>query len=215
MKHVLICTEGNSSEPGAIESFVRCLRGQAPATLYGRVEVRSLLLEGNHGYTKLVEAAEAEVEQYIKEWEIETPDDEIERFLVCDYDNIDETKTTLEALRESAATKGFRLIVTRPKFEYFIARHFFTEEELSSVSPAALAGKIKEGIDNYNSGKADFLHIPPYSKKRSAAQRCLGALYNFDPSFMDVACNINVNTSREQFTEFPKLLLHLKKLFCL
>ena len=190
MKYILICVEGGSSEPGIIKGFMGHLRGQAPANVCGRIEVVPLPLGGNQGYTEeLFEKAKEKVDEYIKTWEIKERTtnsvkagdagetviaekgadgneddangaDEIERYIVCDYDNIDKSKTTLEQLREDAKKKGFKLIVTRPKIEYFIARHFFSEEELSTVTAPALAGKINEGIEKYNADKESFLQLP-------------------------------------------------------
>lgn len=212
MKFVFICTEGESSEPSGISAIVSNFRSQVPEA-YKTLEVLPIPLGGNHGYKNLVSLCIEQVRAKMDEFEYDAIFDECYKFIVCDYDNIDASGIDLQELRDSAETVGFKLLITRPKFEYFVARHFFSEDELLSVNSAALNGKIQQGIEKYNAKKPTYLHIPSYGKNKTASKNCLGALYNFDPSFIDIACSIEANINSGQYTELPELIKFLRDLF--
>lgn len=212
MKVVLICTEGQSSEPGNVNAIVNYFRSQVPDA-YRRLEILPIPLNGNHGYRDLPQRAAEMVDQKLQEFELDPSQNEVYRFLVCDYDNMDLLGVDIEALRIAAKDKHFQLIVTKPKFEYFIARHFFTADELLTTNDAALIGKIQEGIDRYNADRPAYLQIPPYNKSHQQSCRCLGTLYNFDPSFIDRICDMEVDTSQDQYSELPILVRFLRELF--
>lgn len=212
MKFVIIVTEGEVSEPCAIDGLVKLFRSQAPQ-VYAYLEVMTVSLGGNQGYKELFERAEAKVAELVEKYEIDYENDEIVKALVCDYDSMDNCGIGVGDLREKAGEFGFTLYVSKPKFEYFIARLFFSKEELRRVNSGALVGKIQEGIDGYNEGREEAIRIPPYGKKRGEAERCLKTMFNLDPEFVNKACEVIVESEGEQYTELPLLIMMLREFF--
>lgn len=212
MKFVVIVTEGEVSEPCALDGLVKFFRSQAPQA-YAHLEVITVPLGGNQGYKELSRLAGEKVAELVSKYDMHGEDDEIIRVLVCDYDDMDECGVKVGELREEMEGWGYMLCVTRPKFEYFVARLFFSEEELVNVNAEALAGKIQEGIDKYNEGREEAIRIPAYGKRRGEAERCLGTIFNLDPSFVDKACEIDDRPNGKQYTELPKLVRMLRELF--
>ena len=205
MIYLLACVEGESTEPNIVDGIVLFLRSQKPQA-YKKVEVETIPLSGNHGHLKLIERAKAEAEKYIREYDIQTPPDEVKKYLVVDFDRLNEHGIDYDDFRKKIIQNGFIPIFTRPKIEYFIARLFYDKEELTGLTPAQIDQKITEGIDNFNEGKDEILRIPPYGKKKSEALRCLQTMFNLDPVFLERAKNIEVEHNGEQFTEMAILI---------
>ena len=203
---VLACVEGESTEPNIVDGIVRFLRSQRPLDAYGKVEIVPLSLGGNHGHRALVERAIEKANEYLEEYEIMAPSDEIRKYLVVDYDKLDKHGVDFTQFRDDVISSGFIPIVTRPKIEYFIARLFYDEEDLIGLSVAKIDEKVEEGIKRFNEGKDAVCTIPPYSKQKPAAERCLQTIFNLDPAFLERARNIEAKSSGEYFTELPILI---------
>ncbi len=212
MKFVIIVTEGEVSEPCVIDGLVKYFRSQAPQ-VYAHLEVITVPLGGNQGYKELSRRASEKIWELVSKYDMYGDEDEIVKVLVCDYDNMDECGVKVEELRKEMEEWGYMLCVTRPKFEYFVARLFFSKGELAKVNAEGLMGKIQEGIDKYNEGREAAIRIPAYGKKRGEAERCLGMMFNLDPGFVDKACEMEDESDGEQYTELPRLVRMLKELF--
>lgn len=211
MKFIAICTEGDNSEPSGVQGAVGFFRSQAP-NIYKKLEIVPIGLGGNQGYEHLVEKAEQCVnEELIAPGFIDQDKDELEKLLVCDYDDIEKSHITIDELRAKAKNFGYKIFISRPNFEYFVARLFFTEQELSLVED--LEEKINEGIREYNAGRPVEFQVPQYSKKKFVARDCLSGLFNYDPTFVGRACSIGVDSSKDRYTELPELFCYLRELF--
>lgn len=205
MIYILACVEGEATEPNIVEGIVLFLRSQKPQA-YKSVEVVPLPLGGNHGHTEIIKHAKLAVAQFIDDYDIKTPPDNVRKYLVIDFDKLDERGIDYNLFRKDILENGFIPIITRPKIEYFIARLFFDKDELDGLSAAKIDQKIQEGIDQFNTGKDSIITIPPYGKKKDKAMRCLQTMFNLDPAFLERARNMESDFHSNYYTELSILI---------
>lgn len=117
MLYFLIAVEGES-EKGPIKALVRKLAAQA-SNSYGRVEIVPISVGGNHGYRRLVEVATNSVNNYLTDpGNCYEKDDVVEKWLVCDYDDMDKMGVTRDEFKNMAEAEGFSLVISKPRFEF-------------------------------------------------------------------------------------------------
>lgn len=208
MEIVIVCTEGESTETAMINAVTDYFQAQTATNV--KAQVIPLSTEGNQGHVHLVEKANQAVNDYIRS----LPESEEirirEKYLMCDYDKMNEHGIALENLRRKCDDNEFALIVSNPDIEYFVARHFFDAEELTEVTAGPkMIEKINEGIKEYNSRADTFMKLPKYGKRKKMANDFFSALYNYDPTFLDIAKNISTVASNGRYTEVPVLLAEL------
>jgi hypothetical protein len=217
MLFVLICTEGKNSEPICVDSITAVLREGSPTIVAGKTETVPIPLGGTHGYTRLLEIADRKVDEYIKNPEnLVEPSDEVQKWLICDYDDIERSNITIEKFREAGATAGYEVVINKPNFEYFVLSLFIAPEEIVGIDKTNYKQKIDASITELNKQlgtEYSGLKIPPYSKKKYVVQELFGKLFHQHPELIDSIVNMAVDTTASHYTEMPKLVKKLKEIY--
>jgi hypothetical protein len=222
---VLICTEGDNSEPECLVALDASLKnGQVPQEVVRFVEVLPIPLGGNQGHTKLVEKANEQVKimemdpdslLHLALAEVEA---ECDKWIVCDYDALDESKITLDELRDQASKAGYRLVVNKPKFEYFVLCLLIGTDAASKVEPGRYFVEINKQVDVLNErnktekGFTDAMNIPHYSKKKYVTREFFGKLFSHNIELLDNLPDENSDEG-DQFTEMSRLINAIQSLY--
>jgi hypothetical protein len=118
--------------------------------------------------------------------------------------------------RKKVVEIGATPIISKPNFEYFVARLFWDENELTTMlrKRMGLNDIIRRGIEEYNQTcKYDFQMISPYMKKHHQTEDWLWRLFDMNPEFLRRAINMSVDIRREYYTEVPLLLREIAEHF--
>lgn len=220
MLFILVCTEGNVSEPSYLEALSSALGGQAPHKTGAALETIILPLGGNHGHNKIIQKAEEAIAK--KEGDqnsilsLKGEDDTCEKWLLCDYDDMEEHGANIDALRQEAEKAGYTLIVSKPNFETFVLMHFLEPSEIAKIKPKDYVSVINSKVAELNKlneakGYSDSMKIPPYSKKKYAAPKFFGLLLG-DMELVEAVLSRNVDLSCNCYSEMPKMIQRLKEL---
>lgn len=225
MLFVLICTEGDNSEPECLTALDTSLKnGQVPQEVVSFVEVLPIPLGGNQGHTRLVAKANKQVETMEKDIDsllhLAMSEDEAEcdKWIVCDYDALDDANITLKELRQQAADAGYTLVVNKPKFEYFVLCLLVGADLANRVESGQYFVEINKQIDILNErnktekGFTDIMSIPHYSKKKYVTREFFGKLFSYNIELLE---NLPDEYSDEddQFTEMHKLVRAIRLLY--
>ena len=218
MLYLLIAVEGES-ERGLISALVKKLAAQAPIR-YGKIEVVPISVGGNHGYKRLVEIAENSINAYIA-----NPDhcfesgDDIEKWLVCDYDDMDNKGITRSELLEKANKKGFELIISKPNFEFFILATLSSFEHATKVDPSHYIFEINQQIKQINEKNikekpwiTDSMRIPKYGKRTQQCENCLGVIFSFYPDLLERMREERDSDEGDKYSEMPRLIKRIYEL---
>ena len=221
MLFVIVCTEGAVSEPECLNALLDSIKGQAPLGGNKFVEVLPVPLGGNQGHVKLIERAEGQIERLRKDPEsllsITESGDEYDKWLVCDYDNMDESGVEFDKFKEAVAISGYTLIVNKPNFEYFVLCLIAGVDIANKTRHANYFKKINEHVGLLNiknkseKGFTDSMTIPPYSKKKYEARAFFSKLLQFNPELLQSLAEKAPNSS--DFTDMPKLIRTLKSIY--
>lgn len=212
MLYLVIAVEG-VSEKNLIEEYVYSLLGQTPGG-YRRIEIVPFSVGGNHGYTKLVKTANSFVKTYRNDpWHCIEPDDVIEKWLVFDYDDIEEKDITLEELKKQAAESGFTCVVSKPNFEFFILSILGGYEYAVKINPDNYIGEINSLINKLNEKDVlekewftDAMKIIPYSKRTYQSGKCFAGILQQHPELFEKILEENDSVKGERYSEMPNLL---------
>lgn len=211
--HYLLAVVEGETEKGLIEAFLKTRVGQSPEK-YGQIEVVPISVHGNQGYTGLVEAANNCIDSYLKDPDncYSDEDDDHEKWLVFDYDDIDDKNITLDELKEQSRQAGFSCVVSKPNIEYFILALLGGYNLANSANPDNYKQEINKLINNLNkkdlsekTGFTDYIKIPPYDKRIYQCKNCLWAIFSFHPELIDLIIKGNTVQS-EKYSEIPLLL---------
>jgi hypothetical protein len=214
MHYVIICTEGEVSEPAYLNALKLAVLGQTPG-YETKVFIVTLPIGGNadHG-EKLMMATDVAVEKCIQE-ELcfyDEDQDELEKWIVCDYDNA----ADINGMRQLAAERGYRLAVSKPMFEYFILLHFLDVNEAKYVKPRDYERVINEQIDIINEkngwDKIRQLTIPHYSKNRFQAKACIEKLLCQMPMLVERIASNKCDIKSDKYSEMISLVQRIVKL---
>lgn len=225
MLFVLICTEGDNSESECLTALDASLKnGQVPQEVIRFVEVLPIPLGGNQGHVKLVEKANKQVETMERDpnslLHLALSEDgaEHDKWIVCDYDALDDANITLQELRQQASEAGYKLVVNKPKFEYFVLCLLIGAEDANKVESGHYFVEINKRIDDLNKqnktqkGFTDAMSIPHYSKKKYVTRELFGKLFSYNIELLD---NLPVEHSDEdsQYTEMHCLINAIRLLY--
>ena len=212
--HYLLAVVEGETEKGLIEAFLRTKVGQSPEK-YGAIEVVPIPAGGNQGYTKLVEVAEQKINEYLLNPDncyCDT-DDDVEKWLVFDYDDIDNKRITLEELEDDAKKLGFSCVVSRPNIEFFILALLKGIDFTKKINPENYKQEINREIDSLNKKDAtektwlnNSIKIPAYDKGIYQCRNCLLALFAFHPELVDKILQSKINTAENKYSQLPILL---------
>lgn len=222
---LLVCTEGEVSEPAYIEALKSQLGGQMPRGKTSQVEILPIPLGGNHGHKKLIERAQKAINDAIKDQDsilyIANEIDEdvtIERWLICDYDEMDNRRIDIKQLRRQARQEGFNLVVSKPRFEVFVLLHFLDIDEVAKIDPSNLNGAINREVEKLNklnvktkANVSEVILIPKkYGKKKYQAQTFFGKMLNLNPELIDKALQHSPDYRSHYFSDMPELIKRIR-----
>lgn len=222
MLYLVICTEGENSEPAFINELDRTLGGQLTNQNGASIAVVTVPLNGVHGHNKIVEAAEAALNlEYQKK--IDGPlsdftrEDVMERWLVCDYDYMKKHGVVLEEFEKMVRGAGYNLVINKPNFEFFVLALLAGRDAAVAESPSNYEQAINNAAKAINSvnvkkGFTDGMMIPNYSKKHYAVPFFFGKLLDYNKELLDDFCEIKFDKSAKCFTEMAKIIERIRTL---
>lgn len=211
--HYLLAVVEGETEKALIQAFVQKQAGQSPEK-YGHVEVVPIPADGNQGYTKLVEVAELKVNEYLNDPDncYEVDHDDVEKWLVFDYDDIESKPITLDELKSEAEAHSFSCIISKPKIEFFILAILKGWDFAEAVNPDNYKHEINEAIKHLNRedakdklGFSDSIKIPPYDKKIHQCRECLLTICTIHSDLVDEVLGQERGGSGEHYSEMPRL----------
>lgn len=222
MLFVLVCTEGDVSEPVCIEELHKVLKGQRPQSGEAFVEIVTIPLGGNQGHKKIIAKAEREIGLVAQDSErllsLAQEDDERQKWLICDHDKMDQAGIDLQDFRTQVAAAGYTLVMNKPNFEFFVLALLIGIDAAQDVKQKDYADVIEREIESLNQrnrkekGFTDNMMIPPYSKKKYVSIDFFGKLMHYHPELLQGLTETEVNDS-VNFTEMPKLINALKTIY--
>ena len=216
-----VCTEGKNSEPNYIEALKNVLLGTAPGGNTA-VEVVTVPLGGNHGFKKIFEKANAELELKTQDprniLSVLEEDDELEKWMVVDYDKMHKYGVSEEWMRDEAVRKGFVLVINKPNFEFFVLMHFVSVPEVAEIATKDLKDTINDRISDYNSqrgfNKDEFsaLRLPKYSKGSFQSKDLFWRLLDQNMDLLGIFDEERCHCDNEHYTEMWKIIKRMKEL---
>lgn len=223
MQFILICTEGKVTEPECIKALDITFKGQVPQQNGLFVEVIPVPVGGNQGHVKLIQKSNEKVNELILDDDqpisFAEPGDEIDKWLVCDYDELDKSGINLEGLRKEALDNGYKLIVSKPNFEFFVLSILVGVAEARKVNPVNYKDAIDDAIKHLNARNAeeknfsDAMMIPKYSKNRRKAEMFFSQLFIRNPDLAHALAEIVEIDYKGNFSEVPTLVAALRSAY--
>lgn len=214
-----VCTEGENSEPNYIEALKNVLFG----TVFGGntvVEVVPVPLGGNQGFKKIFEKANAELESRKRDprdiLSVLEEDDEIEKWLIVDYDKMYRYGVSEEWMRGEAVRNGYVLIINKPNFEFFVLAHFIPIVEVAEVATKDLKNTINDRISDYNSQRGfnedefSALRLPKYSKGCFQSKDLFWRLLDQNINLLNIFNKERSYCDDEHYTEMWKIIERIK-----
>lgn len=189
---LVICTEGENSEPAAIREFSIATTGQT----YPEPDIIMVPLKGNRGHKRLFDVADAEIEELKQSAsnsilsEISV-DDIIEKWVICDYDKMERNGITEQEFRKLALEKDYKAVINKPNFEFFVLVFLTNFEYAIKIKPSDYESEINKAIQRINERNisekkfSSLMKIPEYSKNKYAAEKFFGNLLNYNPELID------------------------------
>lgn len=221
---VLVCTEGEVSEPAYIKALKSTYSGQAPSAKLAAVEILPLPLGGNQGHVKLIETANEKVSQAETDQESilslmeEYDDTECEKWLICDYDDMDKHGVEIDELRQKAEESGYHLVINKPNFEAFVLMHFISVDKIAKLDPKSYKGEINRQVDllntkNLEKGFTKTMLTPPYAKKKYHAETFFGSLLPQNIELINEVLLHKPEYDKTCFSEMPTIIARLKDIY--
>lgn len=222
MLYLAICTEGENSEPAFINELDRIFSGQSINQSGASVAVVPVPLNGVHGHNKIIEAANAALDLGLQK-KTDGPlsdfstGDNLERWLICDYDYMENHGVVLEEFKEMVHEAGYNLVINRPNFEFFVLALLAGAETAMVESPSNYESAINAAAkainaSNAEKGFSDGMMIPKYSKKHYAVPTFFGKLFDYNRELIDDFCKIEFDDSSERFSDMSKIINRIKEL---
>jgi hypothetical protein len=211
MKFIVVCTEGLNSEPEYIETFCKLAIPSIPGHVSAPPEIIILPLGGNQGHRAIID----KVNKKYQEWEkadnsiyeyFDPETDKVEKYLVCDYDNMHKKGIELKDFRRDVEAAGYDLILTKPGFELFLMLHFVSIEDAICMKPENFIDEINKKIELLNRELPPGVDISKYSKHERSASRCFGMLFSFRPNYIQKVLQLPMSVETKYFSEMPRLL---------
>lgn len=224
MLFVLICTEGEVSEPVCIEAFLASINTQSPRSGDEFAEVIHVPLKSNHGFKILVDKANKAIEKLENNKDsllhLATTEGEAtkEKWLVCDYDQMDELNVSFEDFAEIVKSSGYQLVMSKPNFEYFILAIIAGWDVANKTHKSNIVGEINLHVDKLNAenkktkGFSDALMIPHYDKGRRVAEKFFGMLFSYNQELLLDLMTQDI-PDNERYSDMPTLIERLRKLY--
>lgn len=222
MLFVLVCTEGEVSEPACIDELHRSLKTQRPQSGDVFVEILTIPLGGNQGHRKIIDKAERQIAITAQDPErllsLAQDEDEQVKWLICDHDKMDEAGVDIQEFRQQVEAAGFTLVMNKPNFEFFVVALLVGIEAAQMLKPKEYADVIQREIESLNErnrsekGFGDAMMIPPYSKKKYVSVDFFAKLLSYHPELLHSLPEVEIDNNTN-FTEMPRLINALKKIY--
>lgn len=224
MLFVLICTEGEVSEPVCIDAFLTSISTQSPRSGDEFAEVIPVPLKSNHGFKVLVDRANKAIEKLENDKDsllhLATVEGEAtkEKWLVCDYDQMDELNISFDDFAKAVKDSGYELVMNKPNFEYFVLAILAGWDVANKTNKSNFVGEINRSIDKLNAenkrtkGFSDALMIPHYDKSRRVAEKFFGMLFSYN---QELLLNLMAQDvpDNERCSDMPTLIERLRRLY--
>ncbi len=213
---IAICTEGDNSEPAYIRALKTVFSGSVAQLDNVGLQIVPVPLGGNAGHKKIFEKADEAIEYAKYHPDPLNPDilslvdeneDKIEKWIICDYDKMHKDCVDIGWLRDAAEKTGYRLVVNRPKFDFFVLLHFIGFAEAIKIKVADYDTKLQELVKKYNECRGftdasrQALKLPKYSKKKHIAYDFFCKL--LDRGLVDEISEIPCDVSASNYSEMP------------
>lgn len=222
MLYLVICTEGENSEPAFIGELDRIFSGQSVNQSSTSVTVVPVPLNGVHGHSKIIEAANEALDlgpQKRTNGPLSdfADGDNLERWLICDYDYMKKHGVILEEFEKMVCEAGYNLIVNRPNFEFFVLALLVGQDAAIVESPSNYENAINIATkainaSNAEKGFSDGMMIPKYSKRRYAVPTFFGKLLDYNQELISEFCKIKFDNASEHFTDMAKIINRIREL---
>ena len=216
---LIVCTEGENSEPNYISALKNVLWGTVPGG-NAAVEVVPVPLGGNHGFKKIFEKAESKIATKSGDSEsilsVLDESNEVEKWLIVDYDKMYKHGVSEEWMRDESARMGYKLVINKPNFEFFVLAHFVPIKEAAGVAMKSLEDRIDEEIDRYNVergfDRAEYsvLKLPKYDKNNFQSKDLFWKMLDQDIGLLDIFIEDNCYCDDGHYTEMWKIIERLK-----
>lgn len=222
MIFMLICTEGDVSEPAYIRAASKTLGSQVPRSVSTNIEVLPISLGGNQGHTELIAAADKAIEKYSADSVLSIAGDEdtIEKWIIVDYDDMDKHGVNPTDLRQEAKNAGYALIISKPNFEFFVLASLTDTARASAVGKNQIVTEIElcikslNEIDSNQKGFSKEMLMPAsYSKKTHVAEKLFSCMLLNHPELIANAAMLYVDIDAEHYTEMPEIVKRLMQLY--
>ena len=222
MLYLAICTEGENSEPAFIRELDRAFSGQSINQSGASVAVVPVPLNGVHGHNKIIEAANEALDLGFQK-RIDGPlsdfsnGDNLEKWLICDYDYMEKHGVILEEFEMMVHEAGYKLVVNRPNFEFFVLALLAGLDVAVAESPSNYENAINAASETINAsniekGFSDGMMIPKYSKRHYAVPTFFGKLLDYNQDLVEEFCKIKFDKASERFTDMAKIINRIKEL---
>ncbi|MBR6168949.1 RloB domain-containing protein [Candidatus Saccharibacteria bacterium] len=222
MLYLAICTEGENSEPAFIRELDRAFSGQSINQSGASVAVVPVPLNGVHGHNKIIEAANEALDLgFQKRTDGPLCDfsngDNLEKWLVCDYDYMEKHGVILEEFEIMVHEAGYELVINRPNFEFFVLALLAGLDVAVAESPSNYENAINAAAETINAsniekGFSDGMMIPKYSKRHYAVPTFFGKLLDYNKDLVEGFCKIKFDKASERFTDMAKIINRIKEL---
>lgn len=214
---LVICTEGESSEPNYIKALKAVLFGTSARSTMN-VEVVPVPLGGNHGHKKIFEKADKELERrkednYSILSAVDT-EDTIEKWMIVDYDKMEKHNISEPDFRRKASEFGYNLVINKPNFEFFVLCNFMSYEEASKIATKDFCNTLNDEISDYNikhgfdKPERSALRLPKYAKNKNIAEELFWKLLDQNPELIDtMSQNNSIGTNiSSRYSEMWKII---------
>lgn len=224
MLYVFVCTEGQSSELGYIKALINKHKSQVPLAKSALMEVIPLSLDGNQGHTKLFDKANQKITSHMLGLygvnDYLQPNDKEEKWLICDYDNMDKNRITMDSLQKEAVMSGYKIIINKPNFEYFTLLNFLEPSKVINIKTKDFISEINKQVKIVNERNkirfpnTDCYVIPNYNKKIYCSNLFFDRMLSFAPLANKIFTDSDtIIDSENRFSEMGKIINRVKKLY--
>lgn len=217
---LIVCTEGENSEPAFIRQYGRCALGQ----IHPDIEIVEIPLGGNHGHRKIFEIANKKIEELKQSDDsilsLIDPESDIElrKIIICDYDKMEKHRIDEKEFREVAEQRGYQVIINKPNFEFFVLAYLTNIKYALSIKPGNYEIEINKAIDDINKrnhtlkGFSESLDTPHYSKNRYTADKFFAKLLDYNMAELDRNfCEQDIDLTKNGYTQMKDIMLEIQE----
>jgi hypothetical protein len=211
---LILLTEGESSEPNFLKEYIAT---QTSEPLEKQTLPPIIIpIEGNiTNIPNIIERCNQKIADSKELNEIkEMFGNEIkfDKYLIIDFDTM--TDEQYIKLIEDCKNLKHTLIVSKPNFEFFILSMLIGVDNAQNIKPSEYIHKIDNEI-KYLWQKFKITHSNkiPYQKNKIVSLKFFSSIFTYFPNIVNEASNLNFNKKNKNWSDMPKLLIKLNKLY--